>query len=139
MREIVGFFYFWPLALLATVAVCVCAAFTRPESLDGVLTEGGKRMVRSRVFLGAGCAMYYLCIAAGVAFKSADEPALVLGFWVKHRHAFLALMGSAETALLVAAIYSFGARGSRSWIVRIATVLVVLSSTFVLLGFAAPE
>ena len=55
----VGFFFFWPLTLLATVAVWVCIGFTKTESRDGVLTDGGKRMVRSRVFLGIGCAIYY--------------------------------------------------------------------------------
>jgi hypothetical protein len=138
LSQAVGFFYLWPLTFLATVAVWVCIGFTETESHGRVLTEGGKRMVRSRAFLGAGCAIYYLCISIGVVFKSNDEPMLVLGFWVKHWHVFLALLAGTEISILIAAIYGFLARGRRSWIIRIATVLVALSSTLVTLVFLSP-
>jgi DMSO/TMAO reductase YedYZ heme-binding membrane subunit len=112
----VGFFYLWPLIFLITVAVYVCIAYSKPESHDGMLTNGGKRMVRSRAFLGVGCAIYYLCISLGVAFKSADEPMLVLGYWDKHSQVFLALIIVAEVSLLIATVYSFRSRGRRNWI-----------------------
>ena len=135
----VGFFYLWPLAFLAIVAVWVCMAYATTESHDGVMTDGGKRMVRSRAFLGVGCAIYYLCISLGVAFKSVDEPMLVLGFWDKHWHVFQALIVGAESSILIAMIYGFRARGSRSWIIRIATVLIFVSSMFVTFVFLSPE
>ncbi|MGA2652994.1 MAG: hypothetical protein ABSF28_20940 [Terracidiphilus sp.] len=135
----VGFLYVWPLTFLATAALWVCTGFTKTESLDGILTDGGKRMIRSRVFLGIGCAIYYLCIALGVAFKSIDEPLLVLGFWDEHWHAFLTLILVAEVANLIAMIYGFRARGNRSWILQIATVLVVISSTFLTFVFLFPN
>ena len=135
----VGFFYLWPLIFLITVAVYVCIAYSKPESHDGMLTNGGKRMVRSRAFLGVGCAIYYLCISLGVAFKSVDEPMLVLGFWDKHWHVFQALIVGAESSILIAMIYGFRARGSRSWIIRIATVLIFVSSMFVTFVFLSPE
>jgi hypothetical protein len=95
-------------------------------------------MVRSRAFLGVGCAIYYLCISLGVAFKSADEPMLVLGYWDKHSQVFLALIIVAEVSLLIATVYSFRSRGRRNWIIQIATVLVAISSTFVTLLFLSP-
>ena len=139
LSEAVGFFYLWPLTFLVTVAVWVCIDLTGAESHDGLLTEGGKRTVRSRMFLGAGCAIYFLCISLGVVFKSAEEPMLVLGFWDKHWHVFLALLAGAEVSILIATVYGFLARGKRSWIIRIATALVALSSTLVTLVFFSPD
>src|ERR1700723_450666 len=135
-----GFVYFWPLIFLAANAVWVCIAFIGPESNGGVLTDGGKRLARSRVFLGVGCAIDYLCVAIGVAFRSGDsnEPMLVLGFWDNHWHVFLALILSADVSMLIAMVCALRGRGSRSWIIQIATVIVVISSTFVTLLFLFP-
>ncbi len=134
----VGFFYLWPLMFLITIAVYVCLAYTKPESNGEVLTDGGKRMVRSRLFLGVGCAVYYLCVTLGVAFKSGGEPMLVLGFWDMHRDAFLTLIIGAQVSMLIATVYSFRARGHRTWVIQIATVLVAISSALVTLLFLSP-
>jgi hypothetical protein len=131
----VGFLFFWPLAFVAVAGVWVCTAYTEPESCGGVLTVGGKRMARSRVFLGIGCAIYCLCIAFGVAFNSIDDPALVLGFWLRHWNIFMALVVSAEASMLIAMAYSFQASGDRIWLIRVATVILVMASTFVTLLF----
>jgi len=137
----VGFFYLWPLMILITVAVYVCIAYTKPENHNGALTNGGKRMIWSRAFLGVGCAIYYICVAIGVALDSGDgtEPMLVLGFWDNHLHAFLALIVAADVSMLVAMVYAFRGRGSRGWIIQIATVVVVISSTFVTFLFLLPS
>jgi hypothetical protein len=139
LGKVVGFFYFWPLTLLTTLAVWACMSLTRPEIHDGVLTGGGKRLVRSRALLGICCALDYLLIALGVAFKSSSEPMLVLGFWDRHWHWFLALLLGAELSMLMAMILSFGARGSRRWILQTATVLLGIFSTVVTYFFLSPE
>jgi hypothetical protein len=128
LSEIVGFFYLWPLVFLSIIAVGICVAFTEAEYDDGALTSGGKRMIRSRVFLSMGCTAYCLCIVLGHALTGNTEQEF--GVWDRHWHLFLILVSSAEVSMLIAMIYGFQARGTRSWLIKIATTVVAILSTF---------
>jgi hypothetical protein len=134
---VVGLFYLWPLTFLAIIAVLVCLIFTKPEYDEGILTHGGKRLFRSRVFLSVGCAIYCLCIPFSEAIRNSDP--LVGSFWNKFWPLFFAFIVGAEISMLTAVIYGFGSRGKRNWIVRVATLLITLLSTFVTFLFLSPE
>jgi hypothetical protein len=134
---VVGLFYLWPLTFLTIIAVFVCLIFTKPEYDDGVLTSGGKRLFRSRVFLGVGCAIYCLCIPLSEAIRNSVP--VGGSFWNKFWPLFFALIIGAEISMLTAVIYGFGARGKRNWIVRVAPLIIALLSTFVTFLFLSSE
>jgi hypothetical protein len=136
--KVAGLFYLWPLTFLAIVAVIVCIAFTKAEYDNGVLTHGGKRMIKVRLFLGISCAIYCLCIILANASTYWDQP--TPGFRLyKHWHEFLVLFILGELSTLIATIYSFRVRGNRSWMIQTAAVLVVILSTFVTFLFLSPD
>ncbi len=126
----IAFFFLVPLTLIAGAALWVCITFTEAESQDGVLTDGGKRMVRSRVFLGIGFAIYCVLLL-GYAFASGGVS--MSAFWVEHWVIQLVLMVAADASTIVAVVYGFQVRGSRSWIIHVATILLAIPSTLVTL------
>lgn len=133
LGEIAGFFYLWPLALLYIIAALICMAFTEAEYEDGALTRGGKRMIQSRIFLGVSCATYCLSILLGHALTNSTEQEF--GVWDRHWHLFLILVVGSEVSTLSAMICGFQARGTRSWIIRIATTVIAILSTAMMFLF----
>lgn len=133
LGEVAGFFYLWPLTFLAIIAVWICISLTEAEYDDGALTQGGKRMILSRIFLGIGCGIYCLCILLGHALTRENEQDF--GFWDRHWHLFMAFVVAAEFSMLIAMVYGLQARGSRIWVIRCATVFIVILSTFVTILF----
>jgi len=117
----------WPLALLTLAALVVCGAGTKAEHEEGVLSLGGKQMVRSRIALGAGCGIYCLCILMDFAFS--NEKHSVFAFWAVNWQALLGAMAAANVSLLLAAVYGFHALGSGRWIIRTATACAAVAST----------
>ena len=128
----IAFFFLVPLAMIAAAALWVCITFPEAESQDGVLTDGGKRMVRSRVFLGIGGAIYCLLLL-GYAF--APDGVSMSAFWVTHWVIQLVLMVAADASTIIAVVYGLQVRGSRSWIIRVATIFLAIPSTVVTLMF----
>jgi hypothetical protein len=137
LAKAVGFFYFWPLTLISVAAFCACIILTRAEYDGRVRTIAGKRMVWARTFFGLGCFIYSLCVVLARKMTSLNEP--IYGFWLDHWHVFLALILGAEVSMIIAMVYSFRAHGRRSWVIRTATVLIVVSSMFVSILFISPE
>ena len=123
----VGVIFLWPLAVIASIALIACGLYTDAEYEDGALTLGGKRMVRSRIALGAGCGIYCLCLLASVALKGENSSAFA--FWPMHWQALLIAMAGANVSFLLAAVFGFQARGSGRLIMRISTACLAIAST----------
>jgi hypothetical protein len=117
----------WPLALIAIAAVLACVVFTEAEYEEGVLSRGGRQMVRSRVFLGLGCAIYCLSLLPSLLSSS------MFDFWGKHGRILLVLMMGANVSLFIAMVYGFQSRGSGLWIIRIAPAFMAIASTMITL------
>jgi hypothetical protein len=133
---VLAFIYLWPVTIIALVALCVCGVCTEAEYEEGMLTSGGKLMVRSRIALVVCCGIYCLCLCLLVPFASENSP--VIKFLFIHWPALLIAIAGANVLSLLAAVYGFQARGSGLRIIRIATAVAAIASTAltVLLGFA---
>ncbi len=124
---IAGFTFLWPLALITLAASIACGAYTEAEHEEGVLTFGGRRMIRSRIALGVSCGIYCLCLLLDFAFTG--EKYSVFAFWGMHWQVLLIAMAGANVSSLFASVYGFQARGRGRWIIRTATSFVAIAST----------
>ncbi|MGB7266136.1 MAG: hypothetical protein WBC92_11535 [Terracidiphilus sp.] len=116
----------WTLSVAGAIAVLPSWNVAEPEYEEGVLTRGGRYLVGARILLTAGCGVIWICTFLGHAFTgSLDVP---FGFWEHHPVALQILLLAADLLLIVSGFVARQARGSKVWILQLATAIMAIAS-----------
>jgi hypothetical protein len=122
-----------PMAFIGGLALVICTKLAQVERDNaGRPTQGGKNLIRARLFLILNCGSYILIVFVS-GLKGPQEYAFV--FWNRYKLLFLSLAIVAALSAILAIFYGFRAQGRRSWVLRIATPIVAIASIFATLSF----
>ncbi|MGO9326127.1 MAG: hypothetical protein ACLP07_16350 [Terracidiphilus sp.] len=115
----------WALSVAGAIAVLPSWTAADPEYEEGVLTRGGRSLMRARILLGSGCAVIWICTSLGHALTNSND--VPFGFW-EHHPAFLqALLLLADLFLISSAFLARHARGDKPWILQLATAIMAIA------------
>jgi hypothetical protein len=121
-----SFMLLWTLSAVGVAALLPSWTATEPEYEEGVVTRGGRHLVQARAWLTAGCGVIWICTFLGHAFtNSSDVP---FGFWEHHPRSLQILLLLADLFLISSGFLARQARGSRPWILQLATAIMAIAS-----------
>ena len=119
----------WGLSIVGAIATLPCWTATEPEYDEGVKSPGGRRLVRARIFMTAGCVAVWICTFLGQTLSgSNDLPGLPFGFWQDHPVLLQCLFFPIDAFFAAAVFLAFQVRGRRTWIVQLATSIMAVAS-----------
>ena len=122
-----AFFLLWMLSVAGGIAVLLSWAYVEPEFEEGILTRGGRCLVRARALLTVGCVVFWICTFLGHALTDSKSTVL-FGFWQNHPVILVTLFFLTNIPLIISAVFAWQACGSGRLILRIATPVIAVAS-----------
>jgi hypothetical protein len=100
----------WVIALVASWAIVV------PESLNGDITPGGKRLLYARYLFTAACGIILISLLLDVFVRNPAGSSDLFWIWDVHPHVLVLLLVISAGLSIVASFYAFQSKGNGRWV-----------------------
>jgi hypothetical protein len=103
------------LSVLWVITLVACWAIAVPESLDGDITPGGKRLLYARYLFTAACGVILISLLLDGFVRNPADSSDLFWIWGEHPRILVLLMMLSSVSSAVASIYAFRSKGDGRW------------------------
>lgn len=104
------------LSVLWVIALVACWAIVVPESLDGDITPGGRKLLHAKYLFTAAYSDILISLLLDVFVRNSATPSIDFWIWGEHPYILVLLLVMSSGLSIAASLYAFQSKGEGRWV-----------------------